>query len=531
MKISAFDRFLVSVFPTWGLKRLRALTSASQLSRHYEAAAAGRRTSGWARTAGNADVINAVAMTEIRMHARDLLRNNGNARRGQHIVANNTAGWGIMPKAIGPDAKQNAAANSIWKDWASSTVCEVEGRHTFAAIQHLAMRTIVSDGEVLIRRRLRQEKDNLALPMQLQVLEADYLDMGRNSIGGPFDSGAYSGGPVINGVEFDLIGRRAAYWLFSQHPGSGRNFGPSKRVPASEVLHIAYTDRPGQTRGISWLGSAIVTMKDLDEYEDAELVKQKIAAAFSAFVTDDGMGSNPAAGEQSTLDPLVENFEPGMIARLPPGKQITFAQPPQMTSDQLPIRSLRKIAAGLGITYEDLTGDYSQVNFSSARMARLAHYGNVCDWQENMLIPLLCQATWGWVMEVAQMTGMLGASDTVPSATWTVPPIPMIEPDKEGLAKQRLVRAGAMTFSGMVREQGYDFDDFIAEYKADLVKLDAAGIKLDSDARNLTSAGQEQPSATAEAAPPAPAPVPPKPREADPVVTVDIDVSDFEALQ
>jgi hypothetical protein len=85
-----------------------------------------------------------------------------------------------------------------------------------------------------------------------------------------------------------------------------------------------------------------------------------------------------------------------------PGEDVKFAQPPPQNNGALPDRVLRRIAAGLGITFEDLTGDYSKVNFSSARMARIAH------WELRLRLarahdhPQFCAGVWGWVMGLAQ---------------------------------------------------------------------------------------------------------------------------------
>lgn len=495
-KLGWWDRVLMSVAPGYALNRIRSRVAAEQLARHYEAAQPGRRTETWARPSSDADVTLRGAARDIRMISRDLLRNNAWARRGQRTIANNTVGRGIVPKPIG-DGGQRAL--DLWKGWAGTTECESEGRHTFYGIQQLAMKSTFVDGEILLRRRPRLVKDGLTLPLQIQILEADFLDTAQNN----FTS--LAGGPLIQGIEFDKLGRRAAYWLFAQHPGSGRSFTPSTRVSAEDVIHHYYTERPGQSRGISWLAQSILSMKDLDEYEDAELMKQKIAACFAAFVTDnDGFGTN--IGKKDEEDPLVDELEPGMIHQLAPGKEITSLSPPTLTSDALPTRTLRKVAAGLNVTYEELTGDFSQVNYSSARMARLAHWAQVADWQENMLIPILCDRVWQWAMEAAVEVGEL---DVAPTARWTCPPMPMLEPDKEGLAIQRLVRTGALTISGMIREQGHDPDEHLAEYAADMAKLDAAGIVLDTDARKTTAQGLEQPSETAEKSPEPPAPVAP----------------------
>jgi capsid protein len=48
-----------------------------------------------------------------------------------------------------------------------------------------------------------------------------------------------NGGRVVQGVEFDVLGRRAAYWMYPSHPGdslttTGSLLAGSKRVPASK---------------------------------------------------------------------------------------------------------------------------------------------------------------------------------------------------------------------------------------------------------------------------------------------------------
>lgn len=482
-KLTAWERFTLFIAPNWTLRRMQAKSAALAFTRNYEAARPGRRTQGWNRNRGDVNSVTSAAVVELRTHARDLIRNNSWARKAQRVIANNVVGWGIVPKAVGPDEALNTKATALWKRWADSTDCESEGRHTFAGLQRQVIQAIVADGEVLVRRRWRKAKDGLPLPMQLQLLEADFLDTNKDGEQGP-------AGPIVQGVEYDLIGRRAAYWIFPEHPGSSNsNFNNvSRRIPAEDVLHIFYGERPGQARGVSWFGAAIVNLKDFDEYEDAELMKQKIAACFAAFVTDtDGSGS--PLGTEDSDDASIESLEPGMISQLKPGQDVTFGTPPQTTTDNFATRQLRRVAAGLGITYEDLTGDYSQVNFSSARMGRLAHQANVVDWQTNMMIPLFCAGVWRWAMEAAKQVGM---PDTVPGAEWTPPALPMLEPDKEGLAYQRLVRVGAMTPSGMVRELGGDPDAHWTEYAADQKKLDALGIKLDSDVRAVSQAGLAQ---------------------------------------
>jgi lambda family phage portal protein len=473
----------MGVAPDWGMRRLRARASAQVMARHYDAASVGRRTSGWQRYASDANTASAAALTSLRELSRDLRRNNGWAKRGIQVIANNSVGWGIMPKPkAGRSRARNAAAIELWNDWADSTACDFDGRLNFYGLQRLAMETIVESGEVLIVRQAPAD-DKQSIPMRLQVLEPDYLDSSKHGLSTP------EGGTIIGGVEFDARGRRVAYWMFTSHPGSqglmSRGF-ESVRVPADRVLHVYHVDRPGQVRGVPWLAAAIARLNDLDDFEDAELMQQKVAACFGAFVTDMD-GQSTSLGAQDEDDDELEHLEPGHIAYLPPGKTVTFAQPPRAQDGAFTIRSLRRIAVSIGVPYEDLTADFSQVNYSSARMARLAHWQNVSVWREHMLIPQLCGGVWAWAMELA---AAMQGWPTMPLAHWSAPPMPILEPDKEGLAYLRLVRIGAMTWPQMVRELGYDPTEQLTEIAETNAELDKLGIVLDIDPRKTNGSGQ-----------------------------------------
>jgi lambda family phage portal protein len=500
-KTPAFDRFLLSVAPVWAEKRARARLRA----RHFEAAELGRRTSEWPRRGTDVNTAAASSLGPLRYLARDLDRNNAWAKNGVRCITRNVVGTGFVPKPVGGWAGN---LRETWRRWAETTECDVDGRLTLAGLAKLAARTMVISGEVLIRRRWRLPQDGLSLPLQLQVLEPDYIDTSRTGFIGP------SGGPVIQGVEFDKLGRRAAYWLFPAHPGSNLTPGASKRYPAEDFAHIFETERPGQVRAASWLASVIVSLRDFDEYEDAVLVAQKVAASFAAFRT--GGEDMPALGPDGT-DPRsgapVETIEPGSIIDLAPGQDVKFSTPPTVQNLDFSARTLRRIAAGLGVTYEDLTGDFSQVNFSSARMARLGHWANVYDWQWNTMVPQFCDVVWGWAMEAAQTDGLI--SDP-PAATWTAQPMSLTDPDKEARANVIRMRSGQASLPQVLRELGIDEEEHLEEIAETNARLDKLGIWLDSDPRRVSQSGQASLPAAGGAAP-----GPEKPTEDDAEDTTD----------
>ncbi len=487
------DRAVGFVAPKIGLQRLRARVAGDFLLRHYEAAASGRRTQGWKKPGSDANAAIGPAAATTRQIARDLVRNNAYAESALTTIVDHVVGWGIVAKAA------NARATAAWEEWALTTACDAEGQHDFYGLQKLVMRTVVESGEVLVRRRLRRpgpppDGDGLPIPLQLQVCDPDYLDTSRTDIT------LANGGRIILGVEFDAIGRRVAYWLFPEHPGSNaKTAASSRRVPAESVLHIFRQDRPGQVRGMSWFAPVILAWKDYDDYDDATLMTQKVAACLSVITTDvDGNG--PPLGTVTTDAPTVDGLEPGGLLNMVPGRDVKVVQPPSVREFADYSRTkLRAMATGLGVSYEDLTGDYTSTNYSSARMSRLRHWSRVEDWRWRLVIPQFCIPVWAWAMEAAVIMG-LSPADV--AAQWTAPPMPMIEPDKEALAYQRAIRSHLISWSEALRERGYDPAAVAKEIAADNETLDELKLVSDSDPRRMTQAGQAQMTPAAEEAPP-----------------------------
>lgn len=487
------DRAINWVSPSAGARRAKArftkerFTAGSELARKYDAADKGRRTDGWTRGSTSANAETYSAIMPVRDAARDLVRNNPHANKGLGVVGTSIVGTGIRPEFSLPDTVNNADEitaryTAAWRMWANSTECSDDGRHNLAGIQRLAARALVQDGEVLIRRRVRRPGDGVAIPLQLQVLEADYIDTSKEGTNG--------GNVTIQGIEFDQLGNRAAYWLFTSHPGNngigtGRlGFGESRRVEASEIIHLYRMDRPGQVRGVSWMAPVIIRLKDIDDANDAYLWRQKIAACFTAFVYD-------ANGESSTAgkgDPIVDSMEPGIIETLPPGKDIKFAEPPGVEGfTEFDKRQLMGVAAGLGITYESLTGDLGTVNFLSGRLGKLDMQKNVDEWQRMIFIPSLMQPIYDWFKNIVDLTGLVNPADVL--VEWITPPRDMLDPEKEFKTLVSKVRNG-MPLYDMLQHLGYtDPEAALKRKQKEAETLDELALVLDNDPRKMSASG------------------------------------------
>ncbi|MDH1011994.1 phage portal protein [Pseudomonas nicosulfuronedens] len=459
------------------LQKMKTDLQIEIMARRFEGAAGGRRNDGWRSTGADANADNGPALARLRNRARDLRRNNPYAERAVTGIADNVVGAGIVPRPLGK-SRANKKLVELWKAWAEETLCDADGLENFYGLQHKVMEAVPEGGEVLIRRRWRKSSDNLPVPMQLQVLEADFLDEEKNGTNGS--------NQIIQGIEFSPIGKREAYWLFDTHPGANNTWRAmeSRRIPAKDVIHVFLPKRPGQARGYTWFAPVMQRLRNFDEMEDAVMEQAKIAACFAAFVTKDDQSQG---GRKSS--PLVERVEPGIIQELAQGEDVTFGTPPTFNGyDSYAWQGLHAISVGLGVPYELVTGDLKGVNFSSGRMGWLHFARRVDVWQWRMLIPQLCCGVWGWFME-AQALLPDGIREDV-KAEWTPPRRDMVDPKSEiETVKQRL-RNGLVTWPDALRELGItDPQAHAKNIQEANALLDELGLILDCDPRKVLAAG------------------------------------------
>lgn len=474
MRRNIIDRLVSFVNPEAGAKRARARLLEGIFTdgeRKFDSAGGGRRNN-WKATSTSANAEIGQASRALRDRHRDMARNNPYVRKAIEVIAANVVGTGIKPSIQDTRTRALRSTKASWRAWADTTLCDFEGRKTFAGIQRLVMRSVAESGEVFVRSRRKAGVG--PIPLQLQVLECDFLDTGKDGITTP------DGGHIMQGIEFDASGKRVAYWMYDHHPGETRVYRSlaSARIPASEILHIYHEERPGQIRGVPFGASVMMRLKDFDEYEDAQLIRQKVAACFAAFVTDT---KDPMPGDANDGGYPMERVEPGMIEYLPPGKQVTFGNPPPTEGyDDYSRRILQGAAAGYGITYEALTGDLSNVNFSSGRMGWIEMGRMIAEWQELMLVPQLCDAVWQWFVAAGSIAGT--ASDTA-TVSWTPPARMMIDPVKETKGLSEQVRNGFISWQEAVRQMGYDPDMITEELAQDYAQFEKLGFMLACDPR------------------------------------------------
>ncbi len=244
----------------------------------YEAASStGSRARSWKAPNAGPNAAAAQNLPLMRSRARDAIRNDPWAKTAIARLVSNTIGTGIQPHPQHPDKEIAKQQKQLWDDWIREA--DADGVLDFYGQQTLAARAFFSDGETLLRRRLRFG-DGLTVPLQLQLMEADQLPVGKNEI-------RPNGGEIVSGVEFDGDDRRVAYHLHRRHPGEYNRLSVTSMatvaVSADDISHVFQPLRPGQIRGVPELATVLLRLHSLDNFDDAVLFRQEVSNLFAAL--------------------------------------------------------------------------------------------------------------------------------------------------------------------------------------------------------------------------------------------------------
>jgi len=485
---NVIDKVVRYFNPQAALRREQARVAMDYISntRRFDGASNTSRFEQWRRPGTDANSSILPSLPRLRNAARDLTRNNPWAENATRVIINNTVGAGITGTVALPVENVNRQKNlqNLWWNWAETTEIDASGQLDLAGLLALAMTTIVESGEVIIRRRYRRASAGLTIPVQIQVLEPDYLDETK-------DGDLGTGGYIRGGIEYSPRGEITHYWLREIHPGDQGGMWSSItsfRIRASEIIHAFDPKRAGQGRGYPWCAAAIRRLKDFDDYEDAQLTRQKLAACFVGMIHDMATPAG-ATGLEKTgpTEDQKDYFQPGMMELLPPGKDIKFSSPPGVTNyKEYGVFNLRGAAAAFGITYEAMTGDYSNVNYSSSRMGWLEMNRNFSRWQHTILRVQILNRIGAWFFGGLTISGIDSQGAFM---KWTPPKREMMDPTKEVPAAIKAIRGGLTSMERYHSSMGNDFTEVMTEIEASNKVLDAKKIILDTDPRNVNMSG------------------------------------------
>jgi len=453
----------------------------------YEGASVSVRMGDWGMSSAGPTASMMGGLSAVRSRVRDLERNNPTVKGAIDSFVSNLVGTDISPNWNLDNQEQKDELQQLWDD--SQVEADFYGVSDFYGTLEIVARSMIRDGEQLARFHDVDPSLGLIVPLQVQLLEADHLDAAYNDI-------SPEGNEIRFGIEWQN-GRRKRYWLYADHPGENFLLGSNlTRLPidARDIAHVFRPLRAGQARGISWLAPLITKLREIDIYDDAEVVRKKVAALWGGFIYSDAPVSDRTSfgGVQKATSNNVSSIElkPGTFPVLKNGMKIQFSDTADVGNNyQAFMRTqFRMIARGLGITYEQLTGDLEGVNYTSLR-AGLIEFRRLCE--TIIARTLIFQYCRPWVNRWIKTAVLSGATRTISVADylrsprffhrvdWNMDGWDFTDPVKDRVAEQMDIRNGIETRGQKIAKRGGNLDKIDRQNAAEKARADELGMVYD----------------------------------------------------
>lgn len=459
-----FERMLLAINPRAALERAQY----RELYRSYYAAAdGGRKKGGWTAVNATGEVTNRAERDIIRARARQLEANDDMLKAVVLDLERNVVGTGITLQARvrdrdGNDREElNNAIERAWRRWSKPEHCTVTRTQSLWEVCKMVVRRQYVDGGILILKTYTDGE------FRLQLLEVDDLDTSVLQHGG---------NRVVGGVEIDGYNRPVAYHLRRQDV-SGLWSGRVRRVDADRVIYLPHITRCSQIREMSPAASSLPRIDDINLLVEAALKKEQTQACYGMAVirntpgTLGGIGRGMTGTEGDRQGGYPEEYiAPGMIKYLQPGEDIKPIAPSGVssTADAMIRTVQRQAGAGAGLSYEAVSRDMSQVNYSSARQGMLQDrktYGALQQYLIDHFLEPVYREWLGW----AVLTGRVDIPDYpddpegYQEAVWIPPGWEWIDPLKEANANSVALQSGQTTLQKICAARGEDWRELLEQ--------------------------------------------------------------------
>lgn len=187
------------------------------------------------------------------------------------------------------------------------------------------------------------------------------------------DSDRQDGTEIVNGVHVGQFGQHLGYFVGEKDSEFWGHYEsrPPKFVSATSAI-FPFQQRCIAHRGTPWLAAAMLSLRHLSKYEEAEVIAARIQACQMGFFTGgdptDYVGDEIDAQGRSNI-----KTEPGTFRDSPNGKDFAQFKPEHPNGNYPEFRKamLRGIAASFPTPYCTISQDLEGVNFSSIRQGIL----------------------------------------------------------------------------------------------------------------------------------------------------------------
>jgi len=483
----------------------------------------------WNPYLGSADGDLNMYRDTIVARVRDLVRNDGWASGAVTRVLDNVIGGNFRP-IFKPDylalraqtgikgfdhvwaEEFGTALEASYRSWSNDVGrwCDTQRRLTMPQLMRLGFRHKLIEGDALamlhwLPGRIAPGKARYATA--LQIIDPDRLSNPQVQ----FDQDSMRGGVVV-----DEFGAAVAYHIRRAHQGDF--YSAAKSVTWDKIdretewgrpiiVHDFDQERAGQHRGAGGIFTPVLQrLKMLVKYDGAELDASILNAVFAAYIESpfdhtmvaEAMGEADDAPDLGRYQQDRNDFHNDARlrlagARMPilfPGEKInavTAARPNSNFKD-FEGAVLRNFAAGTGLSAQQVSNDWSDVNYSSARGALLEAWKTLSRRRQDYAIgfgqPILC-AFVEEAMEVDDLPLPSGAPAFMECraayarAKWMGPGKGIIDPVKERQGAILGMDAAMTTLEDEAADiGGVDWRETLAQRSIEIKRFKEMGIPL-----------------------------------------------------
>jgi lambda family phage portal protein len=318
------------------------------------------------------------------------------------------------------------------------------------------------------------------------------------------------------GVEMTDDGEPRGYHVRNAHAGDWWAYGrawtwtyvPRRTEWGRPVfIHGFEPDREGMSKAMTPFASLINRLRMIGKFADNELAAATANALFAAFVETEAPADEVAErltpqrdihDRRSWMSYLLRWYEkfPAKIGgvRIPvlaPGSKVTMNASPRQTTAFPAFQTafLHSIAASLNLSYEQLTMDWSRVNYSSARAALNEVWRSLtrmrAAFAEQVVAPIYYA-----VIEEAFDRGYIEAPVGAPdfwdnpgaylAARWIGPGRGVVDPLKEAEASTMRIENLTSTYEDECAERGKDYIEVFDQIALERKELSERGLSRES---------------------------------------------------
>lgn len=406
---------------------------------------------------------------------RDLDRNNPHVSGMKRRFTASLVGEGSWPRPkvlrTNPvdrfdfDVRLNSDILDRWEQWAKHACANGDSVYQ---LQRICANAFFIDGGILIHRVVKNGR------LCLQPIELDQLDKTKD-----YDDG--NGKRIVDGIELDPYNEPIAYYIMKRFPSesTSRTF----RIPASDIVNLFDRERATNVSGISRLASAAMNFKNIKDFRADTMTLARVATGYGLFVEtanpEDFYDMQAPADEQD-----IDYVTPGAVHYLRPGEKIQAVNSlhPGTTYGPFVKSELQAASVGSGMSYESVSNDGANTNFSGARQMMLFERA-MLRYTFSIFEELLYSRIYEWFIEFEvsfrglRMPGYDRQKAKYLRCSWSRPKTEWVDPLKDAKAATEEIAMGANTITDFCETNGRDIEEVVATKKYEKSLFEKAGLE------------------------------------------------------